>query len=80
MGIVEIQVMYDTVSEHRCKYLPLLGIFHYEAFRGLGLVASGEEIFAQTLHILLQIHFPLADIRAFYLATTSAVVGNIQVS
>ena len=33
MRVVEIQVMHNSVSEHRSEDLPFLGVLHYKAFR-----------------------------------------------
>jgi hypothetical protein len=65
MRVVEVKMMYDTVSEHCSEYLSFLRVVHNETFRRLGLVSPIIQIVAQLFHVLLEIRLPFPYITPF---------------
>ena len=79
VGVVEIKVMYNAVTELCRKYLAFLRIIHYEAFARKRMVGTIEKVITQPFHILPQIRLPLPYIRPLRLMTLCIIICLIQV-
>ena len=79
VGVVEIKMMNNAVTELRRKYLAFLGIIHYEAFARKRTVGTIVKVITQPLHILSHIGLPLPYIRPIRLMTFCVIICLIQV-
>ena len=79
VGVAEIEVMYDAVTECRTEYFAFLGVGNNKALRWKCLVATGQEVVAKLVQILGQICLELLHIRHLMLVAGSIVEGFIEV-
>ena len=79
VGVAEIKVMYDAVTECRAKHLALLRVRNNKALRGKCLISACQQIVAKLVQILCQICLEFLYIRHLMLVAGSIVEGYIEV-
>ena len=79
MGVAEIEVMYDAVTEGRAEHLALLRIGNNKALRGKCLISACQQIVAKLVQILSQICLELLHIRHLVFVPRGIIEGYIEV-
>lgn len=79
MGIAKIEVMHNTVAEHRSKDLTLLWVVYDKTFARQGLVCPAEQFVAQCVEVFRKVLLKLLYLRHLMLPTGSILEGHIEV-
>ena len=79
VGVAEIEVMYDAVTEGRAEHLALLRVRNNKALRWKCLISACQQIVAKLVQVLRQIRLELLHIRHFVLMSCGIVEGHIEV-
>ena len=79
VGVAEIKVMYDAVTECRAKHLALLRVRNNKELRGKCLISARQQIVAKLIQVLGQISLEFLHIRHLVFVAGSIVEGHIEV-
>jgi hypothetical protein len=79
MGIVKIEVVDYPVSEHGSEHLALLGIVDDEALGRLCPIATGQQIVAKCVEVVLQVSLEFLHIGHLALMAGSILKSDVEV-
>ena len=79
VGVAEVEVMYDAVTECRTEYFALLRVRNNKALRGKCLISACQQIVAKFVQVFGQIRLELLHIRHLVFVAGSIVEGHIEV-
>ena len=79
VGVAEIEVMYDAVTECRTEYFAFLGVGNNKALRWKCFISAVQQVVAKFAQILGQIALELLHIRHLVLMSCGIVEGDIEV-
>ena len=79
ISVVEVKMMYNSISKLCRKHLPQLRMGNHKACRGKWYICAVIQFIAKIMNIFIKISLKTNDIRLFLLILPSTIKGKVKI-